>query len=162
MSKKISIRVLDPRSIQKAITDLEAYKRDILEKADRLCDELVARGATIVSLSYARVNPFVSDKPTDYEISVYRKDNHFIIRAEGDDVLFLEFGSGSRYGYGHPAPGAYGPGTYPGKGHWKDPQGWFTPKGQHAYGNPPSAGMYLAREEMEDRALEIAQRIFNG
>ena len=160
--KKITFS-LSPQSIDKAIKELEAYKKWIQQKADELCDRLSELGATYVSLSYARVNPFVSDNGgKDFQIDVIREGNVWTIRADGSDVLFLEFGSGARYGYGHPDPKGYGPGTYPGSKHWDDPKGWHTPAGQRSFGNPPSAGMYFAKVIMKEDLERIAREVFNG
>lgn len=162
MRKKISF-TLGKQSIRKAIKELENYKKDIQKKMDILCDRLSALGATTVSLSYARVVPFVSDNGgKDYEINVRQEGNHWIISANGSDVLFLEYGAGDRYGWGHPEPNGFGPGTYPGVGHWDDPKGWHTPKGQKSYGNPPSAGMYFAKKDMREQLKKIAEEVFNG
>ncbi len=51
------------------------------------------------------------------------------IRVTSDAILFLEFGSGTvgRDAAQHPLAGekGYGAGTFPGKGHWDDPNGWI-------------------------------------
>lgn len=168
MSEKIVIDVFDQKSIASAIRDLQAYKRDFREKCNQLCMELIEMGAGFVRMNYSHVNHWVSDDgPPKYNITCTQKGNKFILKAEGKDVLFLEFGAGSRYGYGHPDTGMdggpYGPGTYPTqKYHWNSPYGWWTPKGQHTYGNEPTAGMYKAKEEIINQAKERAERIFNG
>ena len=151
---------LDVRSINKAIKELESYKKDIERKSNEICERLMSLGAMTVSQRFAQVVPFVSDTGgRDYEISVTNDGKTWTLTAGGTEVLFLEFGSGSRYGYGHPDNLGYGPGTYPGKGHWDQPQGWWTPQGQHSYGNPPAMGFYAARIEMMEALVEIAEEI---
>ena len=88
----------------------------------------------------------------------------YTVRAEGNAVLFIEFGAGL-IGTGHPEPGIYGPGTYPGKGHWDDPHGWwyYDEDGavHHTYGNPPAMPMYNAAKTLEQEIGRIAQEVFS-
>ena len=91
-----------------------------------------------------------------------RGDFTTAVIATGEAVLFLEFGAGYMMGYGHPDVQGYGPGTYPGKGHWDDPRGWWIPgTGQHTYGNPPAAAMYNARKQVEEDLTTIAREVFS-
>ena len=164
---KVVIDIFDEKSISRAISDLEGYKSDFKKKADELCMRLASAGAVIASMSYASVGEFVSDDgPPQYSINVEQKGDSFFLTAEGEDVLYLEFGSGDRYGWGHPdvdfADGHYGPGTNSVKGHWDDPKGWWTPQGHHTYGNAPTAGMWRAKEEIIDNVQRMAEEIFNG
>lgn len=156
---------LNTKSIDKAIKELEDYKKSIPKKLDILCQRLAAIGATNVSLGYSRA---VYTGKKDVNVSVEKTQNGYAIVAEGETVLFLEFGAGVTYGYGHPKPevdGVHmGPGTYPdGKGHWDDPKGWWTPSaagGEHTYGNPPSAAMYQTAKDLRDIILDIAKEVF--
>lgn len=108
------------------------------------------------------------DGEKDVRVTVEeRGENTVAIVAAGNSVLFLEFGAGYSLGYGHPEPMDYGPGTYPGKGHWDDPNGWYLPKAvqeaigkEKSYGNAPSMGMYNARKEIEQSLTQIAQEVF--
>ena len=79
--------------------------------------------------------------------------------ASGEGALFLEFGAGYLMGYGHPEPLGYGPGTYPGKGHWDDPNGWYYEHGKKSYGNPPTAAMYNARKIIQQNLKDLAKGI---
>ena len=102
----------------------------------------------------------------DVRISVDEAPGGFVVSAEGEAALFIEFGSGVRYGYGHPEAGKYGmgPGTYPdGKGHWDDDRGWCLPKdkgGSHTFGNPPSAAMYQATKAVKREILRAVREVF--
>lgn len=156
---------LNKQSVDKAIKELNAYKNSIGRKLDELCKRLAAIGATNVSLGYSRA---VYTGKKDVNVSVEKTQNGYAIVAEGETVLFLEFGAGVTYGYGHPKPevdGVHmGPGTYPdGKGHWDDPKGWWIPSeagGGHTYGNPPSAAMYQTAKDLRDIILDIAKEVF--
>lgn len=173
---KITIDVLDKKSIQKGINDLKLYKKELKPKMEELCERAAELGADVVGNSYAGVRPYDSKHGNpDFSIDVVQKKKGYAIQATGEDVLFLEYGAGAKYGYGHPDPedttelvvsGAdapYEPGRYPnGKGHWNDPNGWYYAHGQKSYGNPPSAGMYNAKKAIEQNLEKLKEEIFNG
>lgn len=160
--KKITV----PLSVS-GITQLQgAVKKYRLwqeQKAAELLDRLALLGASTASVRFARA---IYTGLKDVTVTVEPITNGYAIKAEGESVLFLEFGSGIRYGSGHPENAEYGmgPGTYPnGKGHWDDPKGWYIPKdkgGGHTYGNPPSAAMYEARKAIEQELVRIVKEVF--
>lgn len=159
--KKITIE-LNPTSINKAIKDIRKLNAEWDRKIDEVTRRLAEIGATKASLGFSRA---VYTGDNDVSISVEPIENGYSIIASGEAVLFIEFGSGVTYGYGHPAPKNYGPGTYPGNGHWDDPKGWWLPKdkgGLHTYGNPPSATMYQTGKELQQEILRIAREVFTG
>ena len=153
-------------SIDDIINGLESYKRSLKVKADALVKALAEMGATNVSLIYART-PYTGPKITDVTVEE-RGEGKYAIVASGQTVLFLEFGAGVTYGEGHPNPMGYGPGTYPGKGHWDDPNGWYLPKsamgrsGVHTYGNAPSAAMYYTGKGLHQMVKQAARGVFGG
>ena len=152
--------------IDDIINGLESYKRSLKVKADALVRALAEMGATNVSLIYART-PYTGPKITDVTVEE-RGEGKYAIVASGQTVLFLEFGAGVTYGEGHPNPMGYGPGTYPGKGHWDDPNGWYLPKsamgrsGVHTYGNAPSAAMYYTGKGLHQMVKQAAREVFGG
>ena len=159
MRTKITIDPLSPSSIEKAIRDLESYKRDVKKKADLLCDRLAELGATQVSISYSRVGHLVTNNPMP-QIEVTNEGDTWTIHANGEEAVFIEFGAGDRYGWGHPEPQGFGPGTYnPDSDNWKT--GWWY-NGQRTYGNEPTAGMYWAKVEMRENLKKLAEEVFNG
>lgn len=167
----IDINVLDVRSIDQARMDIQAYIADLQDKANEICNRLASIGALRASLDFSRA---IYNGKNDVEISVEAITNGYAIHARGGAVLFIEFGSGATYGYGHPRPESYGPGTYPGKGHWADPKGWWFPNSAvsaqggtadaytHSYGNPPAAAMYNAEQEVLQRIEEVAREVFGN
>lgn len=159
--KKITV-ALDAKSINKAIRDIRKLDAEWNRKTNEVIRRLAEIGATKASLGFSRA---VYTGDNDVSISVKPIENGYAIIASGEAVLFIEFGSGITYGYGHPEPMGYGPGTYPGKGHWNDPNGWRLPKskgGTHTYGNPPSATMYHTGKELQQEVLRIAQEVFGN
>lgn len=127
-------------------------------KCEELCSRLASLGAVKASLGFARA---IYNGPNSYDITVESDgENAYRVMANGEAVLFVEFGSGL-IGYGHPEPHGYGPGTYPGKGHWDDPNGWWYAHGEHSHGNPPNAPMYNAVKEIELELARIAREVLD-
>ena len=160
---KISVNVFDPSSIDRAIEQLEEYSDSLDRKAQELCERLADMGALYAEWNFSNVL-YAGD--IDYKITVDRVgENTYLIRADGESVLFMEFGAGIKHGYGHPQADKFGmgPGTYPGKGHWNDPKGWwFGEKGNwtHTYGNAPGMPMYNAAKDLREEILQAAQEVF--
>lgn len=91
------------------------------------------------------------------------------VRLSGDKILFLEFSAGITYGtdsYPLPSGSKYGMGTYPGKGHWDDPNGWWyvDERGEkhHSYGNRAYMPMYHAEQSIIIQIRTIAKEVFGG
>lgn len=154
---------LDSASINKAIQELQDYQKRIEQKAHEMVERLADIGAVTASAMFPMAD---YDGKNDVSVSVeQRGDTACAVVATGSAVLFIEFGAGITFGYGHPQAGefGYGPGTYPSeKGHWNDPNGWYIPGGQHTYGNPPSMTMYYTAEEIRDRVMEVAREVFSS
>ena len=121
---------------------------------------LAAVGATVASIQFSRA---IYNGTNDVSVRVDSTGSVAVIYAEGESVAFIEFGSGDKYGHGHPQAGelGMGPGTYPeGKGHWDDPRGWWYGHGKHTYGNPPAMAMYQAVQAMTEQITMIAKEVF--
>jgi hypothetical protein len=160
MAKDIVIDPLDKGSIKSAIRELRLYKAWIAAKENELRIRLATLGATVASIQFSRA---IYNGTNDVAVRVDNTGSVAVIYAEGKAVAFIEFGSGAKYGYGHPdaARLGTGPGTYPdGKGHWDDPRGWWYGHGKHSYGNPPAMAMYQAREQMVEQLTQIARQVF--
>lgn len=145
--------------------ELKKYQDWQQRKAKELAERLAMLGASTASIRFSRA---VYTGVKDANVSVVAAPNGYTVKADGESVLFIEFGSGVTYGSGHPEAGQYGmgPGTYPdGKGHWDDPKGWYLPKekgGMHTYGNPPAMPMYEARKAIEQELPRIVREVFSG
>ena len=160
---KIVINPLDPKSVGKAIRELERYKKWVQEKEDILRKRLAQLGATVASIEFSRA---IYNGTNDVSVRVEDNGKKATIYAEGAAVLFIEFGSGAKYGNGHPdaAKFGYGPGTYSdgpsGKGKWDNPGGWYFAHGQHSFGNPPAMAMVHARDMIAEQLTAIAREVF--
>lgn len=153
----VDVNIFDYASVSRATRSLEEYAADLIEKANTVCERLATIGAVRASLDFSRA---IYNGTNDVEVTVEPIDNGYAIHARGDAVLFIEFGSGATYGYGHPEPEGYGPGTYPGKGYWDDPNGWWYGSHEHSYGNPPAAAMYHAKQDVLQEVQRIADEVF--
>lgn len=154
---------LNDKSINQAIKELEKYKRDLDNKARIVVERLASLGATNASLGFARAVTTENDVQVTVE---WVDSNTMRIRATGEEVLFIEFGTGITYGYGHPMAQelGYGAGTYPSdKGNWDNPNGWWYSKDgnpKHTYGNPPNAVMYNTMKMVEREAERVVREVF--
>lgn len=163
MSRKRIVVPLSESGIQKIQDELTVYRKWQEEKARELAERLASLGATVASIRFSRA---VYTGPKDVDVTVEELPNGYKVKADGESVLFIEFGSGVTYGYGHPEAGEFGmgPGTYPdGKGHWDGPKGWYLPKsagGGHTFGNPPAMPMYEARKAIEQELPRIVKEVF--
>ena len=166
---------LDGSGVDEMLKGIEEHKRWLREKTEELSKRLADMGALYAQYSF---DGALYSGNTDYTISVESKgEGAYVVKANGTTVLFIEFGSGVRHGYGHPEVGDYGPGTYPGNGHWDDPNGWWyqtndasvatrTTKstGQswvHTYGNPPNAPMYNSVKDLERELESVVREVFH-
>lgn len=163
MAKTVSIE-LDNKSISSAIKELRQYAKWVSQKEKLLRDRLAQLGATVASIQFSRA---VYNGSNDVTVRVDQTGSVAVIYAEGESVAFIEFGSGAKYGSGHPQAGefGFGPGTWSdgpeGKGHWDNEKGWWFGHGQHSYGNPPAMAMYKAVQEMTEQVTQIAKEVFS-
>lgn len=164
MAKTITIE-LNNRSITKAVKELRQYAAWVKQKEDELRSRLAMLGATVASIKFSRA---IYNGDNDITVEVDDNGSVAVIKASGEAVAFIEFGSGAKYGYGHPQAGefGFGPGTWSdgdeGKGHWDNPKGWYYGSGQHSYGNPPAMAMYDAVREITENVTRIAQEVFKS
>lgn len=156
MATTIRFNALDSASVASAITKLQRIHSEQKQAIQDVCMDLASIGATRASIDFARV-PYQGIK--DVSVSVDASEFGAKIVASGESVLFLEYGSGAKYGYGHPDPKFYGPGTWnPTSPHYDDPDGWYLPKekrtykGEKSWGNPPAQAMWNAQQVVKDEA----------
>ena len=163
MAKTIRINGLSEAAINAAAQELRRYAEWVEQKENELRSRLASLGATVASIQFARA---IYNGTNDVSVRVDDTGSVAVIYAEGESVAFIEFGSGERYGSGHPQAGelGFGPGTWSdgpdGKGHWDNPKGWWYGHGQHSYGNPPAMAMYNAVQAMTEDITTIAREVF--
>ena len=158
---------IDGRGIDKAIRGVEEYKRWLLDKTEQLTQRLAEIGVKTADVNFLAA---YYDGVNDAKVTAEKVgDCQYVVKADGESVLFIEFGTGL-IGYGHPDVQGYGPGTYPPKDpanpNWNKPGGWFyygeDGEAHHTHGNPPNAPMYNTVKELEQQFEAIAQEVFAG
>lgn len=165
MAKTIRINGLSEAAINAAAQELRRYADWVEQKETELRSRLAMRGATVASIQFAMVD---YDGKGDVNVRVDDTGSVAVIYAEGEAVAFIEFGSGSKEGYGHPTATqfGFGPGTWStgesGKGHWDNPDGWYYAHGKKSHGNPPAMAMYDAVQTMTEELTEIAREVFGS
>ena len=163
MSKTIQVE-LSNSGLKNAVKELRRYSAWVQNKEDELRSRLAMLCATVASIQFSRA---IYNGSNDVSVRVDDTGSVAVIYAEGESVAFIEFGSGKKYGYGHPQATelGFGPGTWSdgpdGKGHWDDDRGWWYGSGQHSYGNPPAMAMYSAVKEITENVTKIAKEVFS-
>ena len=158
MAITIRMNGLDRHSVRNAINRLKDFQTDYDTKMQEVCERLAHLGEATASVEFAQAE---YDGTNDVSVVAEPFGNGWRVRASGNAVLFIEFGSGATYGYGHPDPQGYGPGTYPStKGHWNDPKGWYYKHGVRSFGNPPSAAMYHAEQDIRAEIERVVSEVF--
>lgn len=164
MAKVIRVELTN-ESINNAIKEVKAYKKWVLEKEAELRKRLATLGATVASISFSRA---IYSGTNDVTVRVEDNGRTATIYAEGKSVAFIEFGTGDKYGHGHPQNDEFGvgPGTWSdnpelgGKGHWDNPNGWYYGHNKHTFGNPPAMAMWGAVQAMQEQLTDIAKEVF--
>lgn len=172
MAKKIINVSLSTTSINKAIKELEQYKRDLSTKEKQLLEGLANIGVKEASIRFTTA---MYDGINDVTVTLDKTNNGYAIVAEGQAVAFIEFGTGVYHNSGEPYPmprpeGIVGIGEY-GQGKGKR-RAWFY-KGEagtngevqkngivKTRGNPASMPLWYASEEMRNAVLQIAREVF--
>lgn len=165
---------LSTSSIQSAIDQLNTYSKKLETAGAQIAKRLADIGYDV---AYGVMSGHVFSGETSESLTVQKEaDNKYILYAASQAILFFEFGAGAKYGSGHPWDDdfGFGPGTYPGNGHWDDPEGWWFPtddtrliirtdkNGQgwgHSYGNKPHMPFYKADKAIKENLLRVAKEV---
>ena len=168
--KAIKIDLFDGKSLDNAIKQIQEYQKNLPRKVQTLIDRLAKEGLQVVQSTMESVPD--EEKGSYYTEIVNNSKGDIIgasIRLTGDKVLFIEFSAGITYGtdsYPLPSGDKYGMGTYPGKGHWDSPYGWWWVDEQgnkhHSYGNRAYMPMYHAEQAIIMQIREVAKDVFGG
>lgn len=170
INKKIKINLFDSRSLDKAIQEIRQYQNSLPRKVQTFIDRLAKEGLQVVQSTMESVP---DEEKGSYYTEIVNTSNGDIIgaaiRLTGDKVLFIEFSAGITYGtdnYPLPSGDKYGMGTYPGKGHWNSPYGWWYVDEQgnkhHSYGNRAYMPMYHAEQAIVLQVHNIAREVFGS
>lgn len=172
VGKKVISFSLNTKDINKAIRELEAYKREFRKKVDtyrrRIADEIAASASlNFGSATIDHTVTGVTRKP-DVKVNVDERGNIAVVVANGEDAVWCEFGAGVYYnGSAGSSPNPYGKdlgftiGSY-GKGYGKANAWGYYEDGQLVItrGTPASMPMYNAAQEVMKKAIEIAREVW--
>ena len=165
--KTIKVNIFDESSIDRAIDELKKCSKDVKSKAERIADELARIGAKVVDDNYRKSHEedYVVYYLTQQDIG----KSKCLIVAEGENVMFLEFGTGV---YTDDFSDEFEHDTLPpifggswsqseGMGHFRpDHQFWYY--NRHKYeGTLPMMGFYFATKEMKEQAENIVRKEFS-
>lgn len=161
---KIVINPLDKASIDEAVRMVREYQKDFARKEKEFTRRLAEIGVRVASSGFATAD---YDGRNDVTVALEKTPDGYAVVARGETVGFIEFGTGIRNREWDNTGMEYTPprhGTY-GKGHGKQPYGWWFYPNQgssavHTYGNPPAEAMRLARDEMVEKAIQIAREVW--
>ena len=178
MSRKIVVE-LSKEAIDKAIRELNDYKKWVNRKTKELLEQLSLIGIQEASIRFSGAQyDGTNDTQLKTEESFDGTNYVYTIIAAGQAVCFIEFGAGVYYNSaGYPLakpPGVVGIGEY-GKGKGKQ-NAWAyygenpgsngvlreSAKGSVVitHGNPAAMPMYYAGSEMKQKILSIAKEVF--
>ena len=158
---KIKVNVFDRDSIDKAIAQIKTYKNSLQSKANEVVGQLAELGKEVVDYQFSLSHE-------EYELYCVVDGNSSMIIAEGDNVIFLEFGTGvytEDHTEGMEADGL--PPIFAGSYSQSEGMGHFRPDHQYWYyegvkyqGTLPMQGFYFASKEIKEQAVKVAKRVF--
>lgn len=169
--KNIKVNILDPKSVDKAIKELNKYKKEVEQKTIALAQRLASLGADIVrikivSLGAIDTGELLSSVDGFFDSST----NTGYIRVTSDHAAFVEFGTGVQ---GDPK---YPNAEYLAKASWEyaigenifatgdGKIGWFYPTDdggvRFTEGMMPRPFMYNTVVELERQYMQIAKEVF--
>lgn len=181
MARKISINILSPSSIDKAIKELQAYEQSLNDKCEEFVRELAEIGIPVIdermSAATFTIDSNGIQSGADSTHNTYIKIHSFgdyseaTLVTEGSELLFVEFGAGVYYNGSvgsspHPKGGEFGYRIgYYGKGHGKQKVwGYYDDGGELVLTHGVNATMpvYSAWKEMYMKLDEIAREVFTS
>ncbi len=163
---------LSEAGIQKMIDELNSFEKWLNQKADEFLRYLSEYGCEVAQASLNQA--IYSAEGNDISLSIEASKDGYILKADGTDVLFLEFGAGVHYNgsgdeeqFSTIASGkVYRIGEY-GKGRGKRDAWYYYPNGDKSlgavrtHGNPAGKPLYSARKAISRDANMIAKGVFN-
>lgn len=175
MRRKVIRISLSEKEIDRAIKELEQYKREIIRKTELLRTKVAER---IANLAQSGFNGAVVDDLTgesggarkaEVQVSIDERENVSVVIAAGEDAVWAEFGAGVYHN------GSVGSSPHPkgqelgltiggyGKGMGKRQVWGFYEDGELklTHGAPATMPMYNAMKIVCDEIVAIAKEVFN-
>jgi hypothetical protein len=155
---------LSAESCKKALDELKKYRDEIKPKLDEVCKRLAEIGRQEAS---AIINGAARSTPgnTHAHTSVEKIENGYKIVMEGQDVYFIEFGTGIFAGEYAGDTSNVTVGVMPGD--WSDTHarqfsnyGYWFYEGQFLRGTPAYMPMYYAGKKMREEMPKVVKEVF--
>ena len=177
MAKRVIKVSLDAKSINRAMKDIEEFKKDFLDKVELYRKKVAQEIATIarIGFSSSMVNDVIkggSSHPAKVSVDVQHNGNISVVVADGEDAIWCEFGAGVYHnGSVGSSPNPWGSdngftiGSY-GKGFGaRQAWGYFTDPDSKSglvitRGTPATMPMYNAAQEVLRKSVEIAREVW--
>lgn len=161
----ISINPLSLKSVLSARDKLRFLAKDYEVKALEVCQELANISANVIQ-NRLTVSALTNqcEIPT---VVVEPIDNGYRVKATGNDVLFLEFGTGITHKNSWGDENGVSVGSWSlspqGKGHYAQPQGWFY-YDKNGYpkmtkGIESTKAFWFAIKEVQAQAPEVVRKV---
>lgn len=155
----INIDVSNPQSISEAAAFVRRYSNKITSRLKTALKIICQKGAEIAAKEYGAA----------VEVSyTFVGDDLCIVSANGDDVCFLEFGTGFVTDSEHPYAGKVPFGVYPGSWSMTEGAGTFDAwvnsgkdPASYPYNTTPRRAMLHAYEKIYDIAEKTIKEVFS-
>lgn len=150
---------LSVESCKKALKEIERYEKQIKPKLDEVCKRLAEIGRDEAIAVVERI-PLVAGNTVE-RIEVVPIENGYKIVMEGNDVYFIEFGTGDGVSkhYDTSVPVAYGSWS---AAHsqmlWKN--GFWYYDNVRYTGTPAYMPMYYAEKKMREEKPRVMREVF--
>ena len=171
MAKKISIS-MSSKSIQNAIKEIEAYKRQFIDRNELFVRRLAELGIPVIDQNIAAAQGDSEKNHNTYiKVNSFGSYSEAKLVVEGSDLLYIEFGAGIRYNGSagtspHPKGEEFGYtiGSY-GKVQGKN-DFWFyyadTGETVMSHGTEATMPVFRASQEIIQNIRRIAREVFGS
>lgn len=150
---------MTPSSCYHAKQKLDAYARREKDRLDEVCRRLAEIGAREASSVVAGIR--TAEGNTDVRVEAKRTDNGWKIVMEGQDVYFIEFGTGDGVSahYDTSVPVAWGTWSAEHKQVLWTRGFWYYDKVRFT-GTPAYMPMYYAEKKMREEMPKVIQEVY--
>lgn len=163
--RNVSINAFNPEDFLNVAKDLRRIASEMEQKGIEICRRLAELGMRVASINYA--GGFI-DGNDAVTVTIEPIKNGYKIVASGEDVYFLEFGTGVAAGNGYDTS-VIDPPVDITPGSWSEThKRQFSEKGYWYYNGrkyemtTPRMGMYHAAKEVERNIKRVAEEVLNS
>lgn len=161
---KITIDIFNQQSLNNALIALEKICLNIESACNEITERLAKIGRQVVEAEYLSA---MDEKP--FEVTIEQTNKGYMVIATGENVVFLEFGTGvlteDYEGRESELPILIQPGSWSqteGRGNFVvgSHEYWYHNRKKYS-GTIATKGFYFAKQEMKEQAKIIAKEVFH-